>query len=221
MAALSAISSLGVVGSLRCVERCWPRTWQARLSGTPSSAITCSTQARRRAGLEVSLGSLGQNELVESEIRDRPSEPGILRLELLQPLHLIALQTAILGAPAIVGDFRHPDRSDRLRHRPTLRRQHIHLAQLGDNLLSAVSLSRHPRVLHPAQSHTSRRTTSKGAAQFFGDILDKIYSNIGPVQRDKLKRSIKAAYDGVLPGEQPTLYGVNSAYLATVDGKPD
>jgi DNA phosphorothioation-dependent restriction protein DptH len=56
---------------------------------------------------------------------------------------------------------------------------------------------------------------------FFGDVLDKIYSGIGPVQRDKLKRSIKAAYEGVLAGEQPTLYDVNTAYLATVDGKPD
>ena len=51
MSAVSAASSSGVVGDLRCVERCCPRTRQARRSGTPSSATTCSTQARRRAGL--------------------------------------------------------------------------------------------------------------------------------------------------------------------------
>ena len=33
------------------VERCWPRTWHARRSETPNSEVTCSTQARRRAGL--------------------------------------------------------------------------------------------------------------------------------------------------------------------------
>jgi methylmalonyl-CoA decarboxylase len=31
------------VGILRCVDRCWPRTRQTRLSDRPSSACTCST----------------------------------------------------------------------------------------------------------------------------------------------------------------------------------
>jgi hypothetical protein len=56
---------------------------------------------------------------------------------------------------------------------------------------------------------------------FFSDVLDKIYSGIGPVQRDKLKRAIRAAYDRVRAGEQPTLYDVNAAYLELVEGKPD
>src|SRR4051794_30068783 len=51
ISAVSAASSSGLVGGLRCVERCCPKTRQARRSGTPSSATTCSTQARRRAGL--------------------------------------------------------------------------------------------------------------------------------------------------------------------------
>jgi hypothetical protein len=38
-------------GGLRCVERCWPSTAQARRSETDSSRRTCSMQARRRAGL--------------------------------------------------------------------------------------------------------------------------------------------------------------------------
>ena len=50
MLAVKAASSSGVVGSLRCVDRCCPRTRQARLSGTPSSATTWSRRARRRAG---------------------------------------------------------------------------------------------------------------------------------------------------------------------------
>lgn len=56
---------------------------------------------------------------------------------------------------------------------------------------------------------------------FFGDVLDKIYSGIGPVQRDKLKRAIRHAYDNVPPGGQPTLYDVSASYGEIVEGKPD
>lgn len=56
---------------------------------------------------------------------------------------------------------------------------------------------------------------------FFSDVLDKIYSGIGPVQRDRLKRAIRHAYDTGLPGEQPTLYNVAESYDGIIDGKPD
>lgn len=56
---------------------------------------------------------------------------------------------------------------------------------------------------------------------FFSDVLDKIYSGIGPVQRDKLKRAIRQAYDSVVAGEQPTLYDVSTAYAEIVEGKAD
>lgn len=57
--------------------------------------------------------------------------------------------------------------------------------------------------------------------RFFADVLDKIYSGIGPVQRDKLKRAVRAAYEECLPGQQPTLYDVHSAYAELLDGKSD
>lgn len=57
--------------------------------------------------------------------------------------------------------------------------------------------------------------------RFFADVLDKIYSGIGPVQRDKLKRAVKAAYDSALPGTPPTLDNVHSAYLEITEGKAD
>jgi hypothetical protein len=56
---------------------------------------------------------------------------------------------------------------------------------------------------------------------FFSDVLDKIYSGIGPVQRDKLKKAIKSTYDSTLAGLQPTLYDVHAAYSQMVDGKAD
>lgn len=57
--------------------------------------------------------------------------------------------------------------------------------------------------------------------RFFADVLDKIYSGIGPVQRDKLKKAIRAAYDSALPGQQPTLYDVHAIYGEMLDGKSD
>lgn len=57
--------------------------------------------------------------------------------------------------------------------------------------------------------------------RFFADVLGKIYSGIGTVQRDKLKRAVKEAYDGAASGVPPTLREVHAAYHDIVEGKPD
>ncbi|WP_420737765.1 ATP-binding protein [Bradyrhizobium japonicum] len=54
--------------------------------------------------------------------------------------------------------------------------------------------------------------------RFFADVLDKIYSNIGPVQRDKLKKAVRQAYAN---GQSPTIYDVHAAYGELLDGKSD
>jgi DNA phosphorothioation-dependent restriction protein DptH len=57
---------------------------------------------------------------------------------------------------------------------------------------------------------------------FFSDVLDKIYSGIGPVQRKQLKTAVKQAYDACLPsGRQPTIYDVNSCYSSIIGQKAD
>jgi len=56
--------------------------------------------------------------------------------------------------------------------------------------------------------------------RFFADVLDKIYSGIGPVQRDKLKRAVKTAYENCA-GRAPTIYDVHAAYADLLDGKSD
>ncbi|AGB43390.1 hypothetical protein Mesau_00906 [Mesorhizobium australicum WSM2073] len=56
--------------------------------------------------------------------------------------------------------------------------------------------------------------------RFFADVLDKIYSGIGPVQRDKLKRAVKSAYENCA-GRAPTIYDVHAAYAELLDGKSD
>ncbi len=56
---------------------------------------------------------------------------------------------------------------------------------------------------------------------FFSDVLDKIYSGIGPIQRKQLKTAVRQAYDACLPVRQPTIYDVNSCYAAIIGNKAD
>lgn len=56
--------------------------------------------------------------------------------------------------------------------------------------------------------------------RFFADVLDKIYSGIGPVQRDKLKRAVRNAYENHA-ARAPTIYDVHAAYADLLDGKSD
>jgi hypothetical protein len=57
--------------------------------------------------------------------------------------------------------------------------------------------------------------------KFFSDVIDKIYSGIGPVQRDGLKNAIKDAYRSAPAGSYPTIYDVHGNYLAGLKGKAD
>lgn len=57
--------------------------------------------------------------------------------------------------------------------------------------------------------------------RFFADVLDKIYSGIGPVQRDKLKKAVKSAYETQVAGAAPTIYNVHAAYANLLEGKSD
>ena len=57
---------------------------------------------------------------------------------------------------------------------------------------------------------------------FFSDILDKVYSGIGPVQRRGLKAAVKQAYEVAgAAGRQPTIYDISSTYAEMLDGRAD
>lgn len=57
---------------------------------------------------------------------------------------------------------------------------------------------------------------------FFADVLDKIYSGVGPVQRQNLKQAVKQAYeDAGGMGRQPTIVDVREKYASIVGNKPD
>ena len=56
---------------------------------------------------------------------------------------------------------------------------------------------------------------------FFIDILDKIYSGIGPNQRRNLKKAIKEAYSACGSKRAPTLSDVYESYLTLLGDKVD
>lgn len=58
--------------------------------------------------------------------------------------------------------------------------------------------------------------------RFFADVLDKVYSGIGPVQRDKLKSAVRNAYEACsVLGRPPTLYDIHAEYREILGGKSD
>lgn len=58
--------------------------------------------------------------------------------------------------------------------------------------------------------------------RFFADVLDKVYSGIGPVQRDKLKGAVRSAYETAsTQGRAPTIYDIHSEYKQLLGGKSD
>src|SRR5215210_940193 len=107
---------------------------------TMSAQTGCARHRRADArGSEVSPGGLLQDQLVEGEVGDGFAQASILGLQLLHALDLVRLQPAVLLTPAVVRDLGDPNRADRIRHRGSLRNQHVHLAQLGNNLFGGVS----------------------------------------------------------------------------------
>src|SRR6516225_9198440 len=90
--------------------------------------------------------------------------PAVLKLKVLQALHLLALQPAELLAPPIIRHLAHPDLAHCIHHGLALRDQNIDLPQLHDDLFRLVSLPCHCSP-PGCQRHTSSRTTSMGADQ--------------------------------------------------------
>lgn len=56
--------------------------------------------------------------------------------------------------------------------------------------------------------------------KFFSDVLDKIYSGVGPVQRSLLRKAVRQAYDeGEANSRQPTIYDVHEKYQSLLGNK--
>src|SRR3954447_18271273 len=82
-------------------------------------------------------------ELVQRQVGHCPAQTTILLLELLQALHLVGLEPAVLLTPPIIGDLDHADLADRVSDVLALRDQNVDLPQLRDDLFRRVSLLRH------------------------------------------------------------------------------
>lgn len=61
-----------------------------------------------------------------------------------------------------------------------------------------------------------------GRFKFFSDVLDKIYSGVGPVQRATLKKAVRQAYEQLEgTGLAPTIYDIHSNYQSLMNGRAD
>lgn len=56
---------------------------------------------------------------------------------------------------------------------------------------------------------------------FFADVIDKIYSGVGPVQRERLKAAIRDAYSARSDGSYPTIYDIHRNYQTALKGGAD
>lgn len=86
------------------------------------------------------------------------------------------------------------------------------------------------RVVQPYQlplnlfdtTGVTRRPAWMPRFQFFADVLDKIYSNIGPKQRNSLSRAVKEAHEAAIRmGRAATIYDVEQQYENIVGGNID
>lgn len=60
-------------------------------------------------------------------------------------------------------------------------------------------------------------------SKFFADVLDKIYSGIGPLQRQRIKQAVRQSYERATAAGlgSPTIYDVFESYAAVCDGQID
>src|SRR5262249_57922234 len=100
-------------------------------------------------GLEVSLSSLFQDQLVERQFGDRTFEPPVLPLQLLQPAGLVELQTPILLASTKVGLLAHPQLPTDIDNRVAAAKLDLRLPQFADDLFNPVFLPGHLLLLSP------------------------------------------------------------------------
>jgi len=131
--------------------------WPAPVPGkprvrSPRRGRACHAHARpygaASPGPEVELRTpsaarccLPQDRLVQLRIRQEPLQPGVLLLEILQPLRLVRSKPAGLPLPAVLGLLRHAKLPHHLRHGLTSGQLDLGLAKLPDDLLRGELLS--------------------------------------------------------------------------------
>ena len=88
-------------------------------------------------------GGLGQDQLIQGQIRYGASEPFVLLLKTLQFLELSSPHATVLLTITIKDLFRDPNFPDRIYTRHSLTDKNLNLSLLRDNLFQFVALVRH------------------------------------------------------------------------------
>jgi hypothetical protein len=88
------------------------------------------------------LGDLLEQLLVQGQLGDEALQPGVLGLQLLEALGVVLLEAAVLVAPAVEGLLADAELLADLADGQALGEVGLGLAQLGDDLLRAMSLLR-------------------------------------------------------------------------------
>lgn len=90
----------------------------------------------------------------------------------------------------------------------------------GARVVSPFSI---PLNIFDTQDSVGQQNVWLERSKFFVDILDKIFSGIGPLQRQRIKQAVRQAYEQSKLGglDSPTIYDVFEIYTAICDGQVD
>lgn len=116
-------------------------------------------QARRSAALKTFPVRPLPRHLIERQVRSRPLHPGALSLKLLHFATLIRLSATVSPATVKIVHLGRPDGSNCVRNASALGRQHVHVAELIDDVLGGESLHWHPVLLLHVRRHNFRWTS--------------------------------------------------------------
>jgi hypothetical protein len=80
-----------------------------------------------------------------------------------------------------------------------------------------------PLNIFDTRDSLTQRNAWLERSKFFADVLDKIYSGIGPLQRTRIKEAVRQSYERAATAGlgSPTIYDVFDSYAAICDGQVD
>lgn len=90
----------------------------------------------------------------------------------------------------------------------------------GARVVSPFSI---PLNIFDTRDSTGQQNAWLERSKFFADVLDKIFSGIGPLQRQRIKQAVRQAYERATASGlgSPTIYDVFESYTAVCQGQVD
>src|SRR5690606_22403510 len=137
-------SGTPAAATIRAVLAAWPR---------PGGAAT---------GSPISLGDLPQRINLQLLVGDDPLQPGVLGLQLLQPLDVVSLHATELSPPPVIGRLGDLQVPSHIRDLTAFSQQPVGFAELADDLLGGVPAPCHRDDPPFAQHHGLRALITGG-----------------------------------------------------------